>query len=46
MNWHETCIGWLVVHMLDGLEGCEFEPWLAMSSSFSRFSNFSKWWKT
>jgi len=29
MNWHETFSGSMVVHMLDGLEGCEFEPWLA-----------------
>ena len=29
MIWHETFIGLLVVHMLMGLEGCEFEPWLA-----------------
>jgi len=36
MNWHETSVDLLVVHLLDRLEGCDFEPWLAMSSSFSR----------
>jgi len=29
MIWHETCIGLMVMHMLDDLEGCEFKPWLA-----------------
>jgi len=37
MNCHETCIGLLVVHMLDTLEECEFEPWLPMSSPFPEF---------
>jgi len=28
LNYHETCIGFVVELMLDGLEGCTIEPWL------------------
>jgi len=44
---HNPCIGLLVVHMLDGMERCEFEPWLAISNLFLffMFYYFAKWWK-
>jgi len=28
-NWYETCVGVMDVHMHDGWEAWEFEPWLA-----------------
>jgi len=30
VNWYKTCVGVMDVHMHDGLEGCEFKPWLVL----------------
>jgi len=34
VNWHESHDSLMVMHMPDGLEGCEFKPWLVWVDSF------------
>jgi len=41
LNYHETCIGFVVELMLDGLEGCTIEPWLEQNHNIL----FLPWWR-